>query len=244
MIRLDKYLANASLGSRKEVKNAIRKKLVTVNGEICKDDDRKIDETKDEVIFDGILVEYARHVYIMLNKPDGYLSATMDHNHPTVLELIDAIVPNDIFPVGRLDLDTEGLLLVTNDGTFSHRLMSPKRHVPKTYLVELAQPITTQGIQALEAGIDLGEGELCSPAQVVVRSEQTIELTIYEGKYHQVKRMMHAIDNEVTYLQRIRIADLELDPSLELGEWRYLNDADFAALFGKETQDETVSSTM
>lgn len=230
-MRLDKYLANCGLGSRKDVKNMIRKGLVTVNGDICKNDDFKIDETTDEIICDGFLVNYSSHVYIMLNKPEGYISATEDQRYPTVLELIDEMMPKDIFPVGRLDVDTEGLLLITNDGQFSHRLMAPKKHVPKTYYVELERSIDQAAIQALEAGISLNEEEHCSPAIVEVVGEQTILLTIFEGKYHQVKRMMHAVDNEVTYLKRVKIGGLTLDENLEIGQWRFLDEADFHALF-------------
>ncbi|MGL5541280.1 MAG: pseudouridine synthase [Erysipelotrichaceae bacterium] len=240
MIRLDKYLANCSLGSRKEVKQAIRNKRVLVNGDVCRNDDRKIDPEVDEVVYDGFLIAYARHVYIMLNKPAGTICAASDTRYPSVLELIDDLVPNDIFPVGRLDVDTEGLLLITNDGAFSHSLMAPKKHVSKTYHVELEKVIDSDAIAQLEAGIVLDQDETCSPAHVERVDDTTILLTIFEGKYHQVKRMMHAVGNEVTYLKRVKIANLALDPQLELGQWRYLEEADFEALLGEE-EDETVS---
>lgn len=230
MIRLDKYLANANFGSRKEVKQAIRKGLVLVNNEVCLDDDLKIDPKQDIVHYDEMLVNYDLVVYIMLNKPDGYVSATSDHLHPTVIELIDEIVPSNIFPVGRLDIDTEGLLLITNDGHFSHNLMSPKHHVPKTYYVEIEHPLSASDISALEAGIMIDNDEQCKGAEVEVLSDNAINLTIYEGKYHQVKRMLKAVNNEVLFLKRVKIADLHLDDTLAVGEWRYLTEADFTAL--------------
>lgn len=234
MIRLDKYISNCGLGSRKEVKILIRKGQVEVNGVVCRNDDFKIDENVDSIVVDGMQINYSSNVYIMLNKPEGYISATEDSRYPTVLELIDDIMPNDIFPVGRLDVDTEGLLLITNDGQFSHQLMSPKKHVSKKYYVELEKDITEDGIKKIEAGIWINEEEQCLPGSVDVIDARHIELTIYEGKFHQVKRMMHAIDNEVLYLKRVQIANLRLDETLDIGNWRYLTDEDFQELLGKE----------
>lgn len=230
MIRLDKYLAHAGIGTRKEVKQWIRKKHVSVNGVICIKDDTHIDETSDEVVLDGERIQYDRVVYIMLHKPDGVVSATSDAQYQTVLECIDTIIPKDCFPVGRLDIDTEGLLLICNDGKLAHALLSPKKHVDKTYYVEIREPLEKGDIELLESGTITLDDEVLKPAKVEVIDETSIYLTIQEGKYHQVKRMLQAVHNEVLFLRRERMGSLVLDTALKPGEWRYLTEEEIQVL--------------
>ncbi len=232
-MRLDKYLAHAGIGTRKEVKKLIRSKAVCVNGEIIRNDDYKIDENVDKVFVYDEPVFYQEFYYVMLNKPDGYVSATMDDRDPTVLDLIYEDFAYSLFPVGRLDKDTEGLLLLTNDGALAHNLLSPKKHVDKDYYVELEHAFSDEDITSLESGIALNEEEVCAPAKVERISENEMILTIQEGKFHQVKRMMHAIANEVVYLKRLRMGNLVLDENLELGDYRMLSDEEIASLKGE-----------
>lgn len=163
-MRLDKLLANYGIGTRKEVKNYIRKGFVEVNGEIIKKDDYKVDHETDEIIFDGELIQYRPYVYLMLNKPQGYVSATKDNVHPTVIELIEGYENYDLFPVGRLDIDTEGLLLITNDGDFSHKLLAPSREHSKLYFAEVAGVMNADDIKAFKDGLVLSTGYKCKPA--------------------------------------------------------------------------------
>lgn len=234
MMRLDKYLAHANWGTRREVKKIIRAGHVYVNGECIRNDDFKIDENKDEVYVGDNRVLYQAFYYLMLHKPQGYVSATMDKNYATVLDLIEEDYALDLFPVGRLDLDTEGLLILTNDGPFAHSLLSPKKHVDKQYYVTLEKPIQKDAIVKLEAGIAINNEEECKPAQVEMLDETHILLTIQEGKYHQVKRMMHAVQNEVLYLKRIRMGSLVLDETLELGQYRPLTEEEIERLKGEK----------
>lgn len=229
-MRLDKYLAHAGIGTRKEVKMLIRKKHICVNGIVCAKDDTKINEKKDTITFDGEDVSYEPIVYIMLNKPKGVVSATIDEFHATVFDCIDAILPNDCFPVGRLDIDTEGLIFICNNGKLGHDLLSPKKHVDKTYYVALDHALNNEHIKMLESGTIVLDDVCIQPACVEVIDDTHIYLTICEGKYHQIKRMMHAVGNEVVYLKRIRMGNLYLDESLQPGEWRYLHDEEVALL--------------
>lgn len=232
-MRLDKYLAHAGVGTRKEVKKLIRGKAVRVNGEIVRNDDFKINENEDEVYVYDEPIFYQEFYYVMLNKPNGYVSATMDDRDPTVLDLIYEDFAFALFPVGRLDKDTEGLLLLTNDGALAHNLLSPKKHVDKDYYVQLDSSFDDEDIAKLEAGIALNEEEICAPAKVERLSEDEMILTIQEGKFHQVKRMMHAIDNEVVYLKRLRMGTLVLDEDLPLGEYRMLSEEEISLLKGE-----------
>ena len=229
-MRLDKYLAHAGLGTRKEVKLAIRKGRVCINGELCQKDDRKIQEGVDVVCVDGEEIYYEAVVYIMLNKPQDVVSATSDPIYETVLDCIDAFLPKDCFPVGRLDVDTEGLLLITNDGKLAHRLLSPKHHVEKTYLVELAQSLQEGDQKRLENGSIILDEEPVLPARVEILEDTKILLHIQEGRFHQVKRMLHAVGNEVVYLKRIAMGPLQLDEALACGEWRYLSEEEITSL--------------
>jgi len=221
-MRLDKLLANSGYGTRKEVKKIIKSKQVLVNNEICVDDSKHVDPNVDEVMVDDILVEYSEFIYIMLNKPAGYLSATEDMNDLTVLDLLPEYSGRVLRCVGRLDKDTEGLLILTNDGNMIHHLTSPKRHVEKEYYVELESDFDISFIDDLKKGIRISDEEVCLPAMVEVKNSKVIHLTITEGKFHQVKRMMHACNNEVLYLKRLRIGSIILDEKLELSAYRKL----------------------
>lgn len=234
MMRLDKFLAHAGLGTRKEVKQLIRSKRIKVNGQLVRNDDLKIDETNDIVLLDDEAVSYEKYIYMMLNKPAGVISATFDEKQATVMDCFDQYIPMDAFPVGRLDIDTEGLLLITNDGALAHDLLAPKKHVDKIYYVKVAKAITQAAIEALEAGIQINEEECCEPAAVRQISDDEMELTIHEGKFHQIKRMMHAVGNEVVYLKRLQMGSLKLDESLACGEYRPLSEAEIHALKNRE----------
>ncbi len=232
MMRLDKFLANSGIGTRKEVKKFLKKNLVKVNDVIAKKPEMHINPEEDIITFDDIPIEYEPVVYLMMNKPAGYVSATEDDEHETVIDIVPEYMHLDLFPVGRLDKDTEGLLLLTNDGKFSHQLMSPKHRVPKRYYAEVDGHINEDAIKKFEKGIDLGDFT-SSPSELeIIESGESSKaiVTIYEGKFHQVKRMFHSIDCEVTYLKRLQIASLELDEQLELGEYRHLMEEDFKLL--------------
>lgn len=228
-MRLDKFLAHAGIGTRKEVKEFIRKKRVSVNGVIQKKDDVKIDELKDEVCVDGEVIRYQQFVYYMLNKPQGVVSATVDSQYKTVLECFDCYLPDDVFPVGRLDIDTEGLLLISNDGQLAHRLLSLKYHVDKTYYVKCEKEITDDMVKGLSQTIELKE-EVYQPGVVEVISKDELYLTIQEGKFHQVKRMLHHVGNEVVFLKRVSFGPLKLDESLLPGEYRELSEEEIERL--------------
>jgi 16S rRNA pseudouridine516 synthase len=222
VIRLDKFLAQMNMGTRSEVKNAIRKGKVLLNGEICKNADIKIDENLDVVCYENYEVIYEKFVYYMLNKPAGVVSATKDNLDKTVMDLLCDVKKQDVFPVGRLDKDTEGLLLLTNDGELAHKLLAPKNHIPKTYFVRTKEEVTKEQLELLENGVDIGEDTLTMPALTEKICDNEILLTIYEGKFHQVKRMLKAVNNEVVYLKRQKMGDLLLDESLKKGEYRKL----------------------
>ena len=228
-MRADKYLAHCGMGTRKEVKKMIRDGHVFVNGKMIRKDDFKIDEEKDEVSVDGLLLHYEKTVYYMLNKPQGVVSATMDDRYATVLECFDCFLPSDVFPVGRLDINTEGLLLISNDGALAHDLLSPKKHVDKTYYVECENVITPAMIEKLENEIVLKEDRY-QPGKVIAYEDHWLKLVIQEGKFHQVKRMVHAAGNEVTYLKRIGFGPLQLDEQLKCGEYRRLTDEEIKQL--------------
>lgn len=233
MIRLDKMLAHSGYGTRKEVKELIRKGFVTVNGEIIKDDDYKVNEEVDEVIIVNETVNYEELIYIMLNKPDGYVSATFDNNLPTVLDLINEYQNRNLFPVGRLDIDTVGLLLITNDGKLAHKMLSPKNHVDKTYYVKYSNELNENAIKKLESGVVLDDGYVTKPSRVKILGDNQMELTITEGKYHQVKRMLEAVNSSVTYLKRITFGPLVLDDTLEEGKYRYLTKEEISLINGE-----------
>jgi 16S rRNA pseudouridine516 synthase len=220
MIRLDKMLAHMGYGSRKEVKELIRKGYVSVDGEIIYSDDYKVKEDSEIIIFDEV-VKYDEFVYLMLNKPDGYISATFDNNIPTVLDLIYGYESRNLFPVGRLDIDTYGLLILTNDGKLAHKLLSPKNHVNKKYYVKYDGKYNDKFIEIFKKGIPL-EDFTCKPAEFVNLGNNEAYITISEGKFHQIKRMMEYVGCSVTYLERIEFGPLKLDSNLKRKEFRPL----------------------
>ncbi len=224
--RIDKILSNMGYGTRKEVKELVRSGQVQVDGSIVKDPGQQIMPDSQEITVEGRKLIYRDTIYIMMNKPQGVISATEDSRERTVVELLpDEFRAFDPFPVGRLDKDTEGLLLLTNDGQLSHRLLSPKKHVPKTYLAKIRGRVDEEDVEAFGKGVTLEDGYRTMASRLVVMergSISTIEVTIYEGKYHQVKRMFQAVGKEVIYLKRIAMGALKLDETLELGEFREL----------------------
>ena len=221
MIRLDKMLAHMGYGTRKEVKELIRKGYVSINGEIIKSDDTKVNEDDEVIIFDEV-VNYDEFVYLMLNKPDGYISATFDNNLPTVLDLIYGYESRNLFPVGRLDIDTYGLLILTNDGKLAHKLLSPKNHVDKKYYVKYDGKYNDKFIDIFNKGIPLDDFS-CKPAKFENLGNNEAYITISEGKFHQIKRMMEYVGCNVTYLERIEFGPLKLDSNLKRGEFRVLS---------------------
>lgn len=224
-LRLDKYLAEMNLGTRSEVKKFITKGQIQVNGTIVKKPEFKLDPISDRVQYQDREITYVTYEYYMLNKPSGVISATEDKRDTTVIDLIESRQRKDLFPVGRLDKDTEGLLLITNDGALAHRLLSPKKHVDKTYYAKICGEVTKEDIEIFEKGVCIGDEKLTLPAKLVILksgTESEIELTIQEGRFHQVKRMFQAVGKEVVYLKRLSMGGLSLDPSLKPGEYRKL----------------------
>ena len=229
MIRIDKYLCDMSIGSRSEIKEYIRKKLITVDGVVVTDPGMKISEDS-AVTFKGEPLQYKQFRYYMLNKPQGVVSATKDNIDTTVMDILKGVNTRDMFPVGRLDKDTEGLLIITNDGELSHRLLSPRSHVDKCYLVQLMHSITADDIKSLSKGVDIGDDTLTLPAKVEAIAADRIYLTITEGRYHQVKRMLEAVGNKVVFLKRVSFGPLELDSDLAPGQYRELDDSEIIML--------------
>lgn len=226
MMRLDKYLADMGIGTRSEVKKLIRQGKVTIDGRQTKAPEEKIDGKGQRVCVDGTPVVYETFEYYMLNKPAGVISSTYDKEQKTVLDLIESRKRKDLFPVGRLDKDTEGLLLITNDGNLSHRLLSPKKHVDKLYYAKVEGVVTEEDVMRFSDGLDIGEGEHTKPAKLMILVSDEIseiELTIQEGKFHQVKRMFEAVGKRVIYLKRLSMGSLQLDETLALGEYRPLS---------------------
>lgn len=232
-VRLDKFLADAGAGTRSQVKGFLKKGLVTVNGEPARKPEQKISPETDLIVFQGTVLSYTEFYYYMLNKPSGYVSATDDNTAPTVLSLLKGAPGKGLFPVGRLDKDTEGLLLITNDGALAHRLLSPRHHVDKTYFVRADGAVTEDDCSRLEAGVDIGEDRPTLPARAALLSSgpvSEVELTIHEGKFHQVKRMFQAVGKPVLYLRRLSMGSLTLDETLPPGQYRPLREEEIAAL--------------
>ena len=222
MIRLDKMLAHMGYGTRKEVKELIRKGYVSVDGEIIKSDDYKVDENSEVIIFNEV-VKYDEFIYLMLNKPDGYISATFDNNLPTVLDLIYGYESRNLFPVGRLDIDTFGLLLLTNDGQLAHKLLSPRNHVNKKYYLKYEGKLNPKVQEIFNKGIQIDD-YITKPAIFEYLGNNEAYITISEGKFHQVKRMMEYVGCKVTYLERVTFGNLTLDNNLKRGEFRKLTE--------------------
>ncbi len=225
MIRLDKYLADMGVGTRVEVKKYIRQGKVKIDGVVVKSPEEKVDIERQEIFYLDQPVSYEAFEYYMLNKPAGVVSATTDDKDTTVIDLIIDKKRKDLFPVGRLDKDTEGLLLITNDGELAHRLLSPKKHVDKVYYAKVKGVVTERDVKAFAEGVSLGYGETSKPAvlEIMVSDEiSEIKLTIQEGKFHQVKRMFLSVGKEVIYLKRLSMGTLVLDEKLPLGGYRPL----------------------
>ena len=225
-------------GSRKEVKQLLKQKDVTVDGEVVKDASMHVNPDVQDVSVFGERVEYTEFIYLMMNKPPGVISATEDNVDQTVIDLLDPLAQHfKPFPVGRLDKDTEGLLLITNDGQLAHNLLSPKKHVPKTYYAEIDGEVTESDIEAFRQGVELDDGYVTKPGELVILSsgpKSEIELTIQEGKFHQVKRMFESVDKKVTYLKRLTMGSLQLDDTLDLGDYRELTEEELNGLKNKE----------
>lgn len=225
MERLDKIIASQGKYSRSEVKKLVKAGLVKVNGNIVKSSDIKCDVSTDEITVDGVSLNYKKHIYIMLNKPKGVISATEDPTQKTVIDLVPSeLKRSGLFPAGRLDGDTTGFVLITDDGDFAHRILSPKNHIMKTYHATLRRPLTDEDIVAFKKGLTLGDGTKCLEAYVrmLPDRENVAEVIICEGKYHQVKRMFASLDNKVLELRRVKMGELELDEALSEGECREL----------------------
>ena len=248
--RLDKILADSGLGTRSSVRDLIKSGTVKVNGISEKDPGKKVDTDMDEIIVRGELIDFRDKVYYMLNKPAGVITATEDKKQTTVIDLIKDKKRRDLFPVGRLDKDTVGLLLITNDGDLAHRLLAPGKHVKKTYLVRVDGIITDEIKSGIEKGVDIGDEKLTAPAElreiklledadVTAAGEQAAdgvseaEITITEGRYHEIKRMFEAFGLNVIYLKRLSMGCLKLDPELEEGQWKILGEDEIKKLSEK-----------
>lgn len=243
-MRLDKFLVEMNRGSRSQIKEAAKKGRILVNGVLEKRTERKIDPEQDVVTFDGTAVSYLAWEYYMLNKPQGVVSATEDNLHQTVIDLIGGAVRGDLFPVGRLDIDTEGLLLITNDGDLAHRLLSPKKHVDKQYYAQVEGRLPEDATEQMAAGMTLSDGTKVLPAKLTILSPgktrpaeaaatpayTEILLTIQEGKFHQVKRMFEVLDCRVVFLKRLSMGPLRLDEALQPGEYRKLTQKELEEL--------------
>ena len=230
MLRLDKYLADMGKGTRKEIKKKIQKGLVLVDGKVVKEPERKVDPDVQEVSLEGKVITYAAFSYLLLNKPAGVVSATRDSKEKTVLDLIKGEKRKDLFPVGRLDKDTVGLLLLTNDGELAHRLLSPAKHVDKVYFARVKGLVDERDVELFAKGVDIGDDKLCLPAELKIKKleketgESEVEICIKEGRFHQVKRMFQAVGKEVLFLQRLQMGTLCLDETLKPGEYRELTE--------------------
>lgn len=230
-MRLDRFLAHAGKGTRSSVKGDIRKGIVTVNGAVVKKPEFQVDEEADEIRFGDTKIQYRKFVYYMLNKPAGFVSAVKDSHDRTVMELLDNVSTDGLFPVGRLDKDTEGLLLITNDGALAHELLSPAKHVPKTYYAELDGKLTEDDANRFLEGLDIGEKRITKPARLEILTPKTkAYVTVSEGKFHQIKRMFHVLGYKVLYLKRISMGTLALDLSLGTGEFRALTETEIEQL--------------
>lgn len=235
-IRLDKCLAEASVGTRSQVKQMIRKGRIRVNGVVAKKPELKVRVETDRITADGKEICFAREIYIMLNKPAGVVSATKDQREKTVLDLLKDRRRKDLFPAGRLDKDTEGLLLLTNNGKLAHDMLSPKKHVDKVYFARIQGTVTEEDQKAFLKGVDIGEKRLTLPADLKIRKSgavSEIEITIREGKFHQIKRMFEAVNKKVIYLKRISFGPLVLDTALQPGEYRDLTEEEIGLIKGE-----------
>lgn len=232
MERIDKILATLNFGSRKQVHKLLKSKCVTVNGEICTDSATKIDIQQDVIAVEGKEITLKKNIYIMMNKPQGVLSASRDKNAKTVLDLLpDELKRKGLFPAGRLDKDTEGLMIITDDGDFAHEMLSPNKKVYKKYFAKLDKPANEETVKAFKTGVTFMDGTVCQPAELEILENNQIFVSICEGKFHQVKKMFLACGLEVQYLKRVSIGQLELDQNLQLGDCRELLDSEKQLIF-------------
>lgn len=232
--RLDKFLCDSLNMTRKEAKEAVKKGKTVINGEVVKKPEYKVDPEQDQVEFDHEPVQFEQFHYLMLHKPQGVVSATKDNHDQTVLNLIHEDYKDKLFPVGRLDKDTEGLLLLTDDGMLAHELLSPKKHVDKVYFAKVSGQFGEKEIAEFKEGLDIGNGERSKEAKLQILKSDTQEsevlITITEGKFHQVKRMVKAVGSEVLYLKRLSMGPLKLDEELKVGTYRRLTDTELQEL--------------
>ena len=242
MMRLDKYLCETGFGTRSQVKDLLKKGQVMVNGEVVKKPELKINETTDQILCQGKKASYQKNIYLMLHKPAGVVSATEDNREKTVLDLVrPEDRKNGLFPVGRLDKDTEGLLLLTDDGELAHRLLSPKKHVDKTYYAKIDGQVTEEHVKQFREGLDIGDEKKTLPAVLTILLSgpvSEIEVTIHEGRFHQIKRMFEAVGCKVTYLKRLSMGSLVLDETLLSGEYRPLTEAELEGLTKQRGTDK------
>jgi len=230
-MRLDKLISSCGMASRTEISKAASAGQITVDGKVVTKPAQHVDPAVNKVVFKGEEVVYREFHYIMLNKPAGYVCSTDDPRERTVLELLpERLRKLDLFPCGRLDKDTLGLVILTNNGQLAHRMLSPKRHVDKVYFFGARDAITDDDIQRLCEGVDIGEGYITKPAKVEMIEDKLGYITLTEGKYHQIKRMLEAVGNKITMLERIDFAGVVLDNTLKRGEWRYLSAEEQAVL--------------
>ena len=242
MMRLDKYLCETGFGTRSQVKDLLKKGQVMVNGEVVKKPELKINETTDQILCQGKKASYQKNIYLMLHKPAGVVSATEDNREKTVLDLVrPEDRKNGLFPVGRLDKDTEGLLLLTDDGELVHRLLSPKKHVDKTYYAKIDGQVTEEHVKQFREGLDIGDEKKTLPAVLTILLSGPVsetEVTIHEGRFHQIKRMFEAVGCKVTYLKRLSMGSLVLDETLPPEEYRPLTEAELEGLTKQRGTDK------
>ncbi len=244
-MRLDKLLVNLKYGSRTEIKKMIKNKLVTVNNEIVKDSSMHIDENNDLIFVNGKKIRYQKYIYLMMNKPSGYISATFDNRHKTVIDLLDEKISiYDVFPCGRLDIDTEGLLILSNDGQFAHQLTHPKKAIYKTYYVELNKSLYESDVRLFKEGMEILDGNnepyMTKKAILEIVDDKKAYVSITEGKFHQIKRMFQKVNKVVTYLKRVQIGSLKLDDNLSLGAYKELSKQELDLLFINENKLEVL----
>jgi len=238
MMRIDKLISQSGFGSRKEVKDILKQKVVFVDGEVVTNPQTRVDPEISAIYVGDVLIEYEKYVYVMMNKPDGVISASYDEEEQTVCDLLDEKHQwYDLFPVGRLDKDTTGLIILTNDGGFAHRALSPKKHVEKVYVAQVDKELGERDVKAFESGITLDDGYKTMPAKLEILSEKEARVIIKEGKFHQVKRMFEALGGSVTTLKRVTFAGIGLDESLAPGEFRRLNEKEMNIIVNLLSKD-------
>lgn len=232
-MRIDKFLSNMGEGSRQQIKKLIKSGAVCVDGQIIYKSDTQIDLSQN-IYINGKQIIYRKYIYIMMNKPQNVISATQDTKDKTIIDILDESISKfSLFPVGRLDKDTEGLIIITNDGELCHNLLSPKKHIPKTYYADIEGEVTNYDVNLFKEGVVLDDGYKTLPATLkIIKSSNisSIELTIFEGKFHQVKRMFEAVNKKVIFLKRIAIGNLKLDKNLDVGKYRYLTENELNSL--------------